>query len=85
MPQRETQVTIGDKVVPGIEVPVSESTEKWSEFTLEDGTIIRAKVSIVSVVRVIDQYDQTGNPIYTINAVPIIGVAHTPQALRKQG
>ena len=84
MPERETQVPLGDRIVPGVEVPISESNEKWSEFSLEDGTRIRAKVSIISVVRILNEYDPAGNPIYTINAAPIIGVAYTPPELRKQ-
>lgn len=84
MAERETQVLFGDKMVPGAEVPVSGGSQKWSEFELEDGTIIRAKVDIISVVRVKDQYDQVGNPIYVLNAAPVIGVVHTPTELRKK-
>jgi len=85
MPERETQVPFGDRMVDGMEVPISEGAERWSEFTLEDGTIIRAKVNIISVVRVNNEHDASGNPVYVINAAPVIGVVHTPPRLRQQG
>lgn len=84
MAERETQVLFKGKMVPGREVPVSGGTQKWSEFELEDGTIIRAKVDIITAVRVKDQYDPVGNPVYVLNAAPVIGVVHTPTELRKK-
>lgn len=85
MPERETQIDLNDRTVIGMEVPITDAgTERWSEFILEDGAIIRAKVNIISVIRVKDEYDAAGNPIYVINAAPVIGVVHTPTALRKK-
>jgi hypothetical protein len=47
-----------------IDVPIQSSDEKWSEFTLEDGTIIRAKVSLLGAIRVPNVFGQDGNPVY---------------------
>jgi hypothetical protein len=45
MAERKTKVQVvpGDPLVNGVEVPVEESTERWSEYKLEDGSIIRLK------------------------------------------
>lgn len=60
------------KMVDGHDIPVAESLERWSEIRLEDGTTFRAKISIVSAVKLIDKVDAKGNPVYLINAAPVI-------------
>lgn len=39
MPEREVQVPLGDRVVDGFDIPITDSSERWSEFVLEDGTL----------------------------------------------
>jgi hypothetical protein len=84
MGERKTKVQLGDRTVDGFEVPVDSSSEKWSEFILEDGTIIRAKVSIISAIRMEGEYDAAGNPAYQVNAANVIGVIHTNDELKKK-
>jgi hypothetical protein len=67
------------------EVQIKESTERWSDVQLEDGTVLRVRPSILGAVRVDGQYDQDGNPAYTVKAQLQIVVASTPDTLRKGG
>lgn len=67
----------------GSEVQVAESTERWSEFTLEDGTVMRAKVTLTSAIRVDGQYDPQGNPLYQSNLAPMIIIVSAPDRLKK--
>ena len=67
----------------GVEVPVDESNERWSEFTLRDGTTIRAKMTVISAVRIDGQYDPMGNPTYNVNFTPVFAV-NSPDELRKK-
>ena len=83
MAEREVQVPLGDRMVDGFDIPIRDSSEKWSEFELEDGTIIRAKVNLISAVRVKDQHDQAGNPVYVISAAPVVGVVNVSKGPRK--
>ena len=85
MAERKTRVMHNGKMVDGFDVPVTESSERWSEFTLEDGTIIRVKVNLIAAVRIPDEFDAQGNPIYVINAGPTIGVLPTDTNLMKKG
>jgi hypothetical protein len=48
----------------GVPIGIAESTERWSEATLEDGAVIRYKTVLVEIARTEGQYDQEGNPIY---------------------
>lgn len=85
MVERTTKVTLPTgQIADGIEVPIQDSNERWSEITLEDGTIIRVKLSMVSVVRVPGQYDQVGNPMYIMNMTPTIAILSVPENLRKK-
>lgn len=66
----------------GIEVQVEESNERWSEFTLQDGAIIRAKLTVTSAVRVDGQFDMFGNPLYVANPSPLLSVVSVPEQYR---
>ena len=68
----------------GVDVPIRESTERWSEFQLEDGTVVRAKFSMISAVRVDNEYDNVGNPIYLSNGVPTLAIISVPEKLRRK-
>jgi hypothetical protein len=84
MVERPTKVMHNDKMVDATDVPVAESTEKWSEFTLEDGTVIRMKATLVSAARVKGEYDSQGNPVYVMNLASAIGFASVPEKLLKK-
>jgi hypothetical protein len=82
--ERKTKAMFNGKMVDGMEVPIEESNEKWSEFKFEDGTIIRAKISLLQAVRVDGEYDPAGNPTYAINMAPTIAIIEVPEKLRKK-
>ena len=63
---------------------LKKSTERSSDFTLQDGTVIRAKASITSAIRVDGQYGPDGNPMYMINLTPVISIISVPDKFRKK-
>lgn len=69
--------------VDGSEVMASESTDRWSEVTMEDGTVMRIKPNVLSAVRIDGQYDQDGNPIYAVKAAHVISIISVPPHLKK--
>jgi hypothetical protein len=62
---------------------VDSSKEGWSEYKIDDGTVIRTKAAIVDVKKVVDQYDLQGNPIY-IYQFAIVSSVDSPKALKKR-
>ena len=42
---------------------IRESSEQWSEYHLEDGTVVRMKVVAAEVLRAPGQFDAEGNPL----------------------
>ena len=66
-----------------VEVPVESANEKWSEFTLQDGTVLKVKVNLVNIVRVDGEYDPAGGPVYQLNAAPTVVFANVPEHLKR--
>lgn len=84
MAERKVQIPYAGKMMEGVEIPIEESTEKWSELKLEDGTIIRVKQSVASVIRIDGQYDAEGNPFYVIKSAPAVAIIHVEEGMRRK-
>jgi hypothetical protein len=86
MAERKTKVQMipGGPFVDGVEVGVASSSEKWNEYTLEDGTKIRLKPILIEVIRVTDQYDPEGNPLYVTKAQPIVTILEVQEKLKRK-
>ena len=85
MAERKAKVKLPTgQEVDALEVPIDESSERWSEFKLEDGTIFRVKMSVLTVQRVPDMWDPQGNPFYMMNLAPVIAIIESPERLRKK-
>lgn len=84
MPERKVKIQLpgSPSVVDATEVPVDEATERWTDIRLADGTQIRIKMVVVSVVRIDGQYDNDGNPMYQLKANQVMSVS-APDRLRK--
>jgi len=83
MAERRVKVPYQGNLTDGTDVPIEESTERWSEFKLEDGTIIRIKQTIASAIRVDGQYDQEGNPVYVLKSAPAVAIVHVEEKVRR--
>lgn len=86
MAEKRTKVTVpslSPTPLEGYEVPISESTEKWTEIKLEDGSVLRLKPNVFKVTRVDDKWDAEGNPIYAVNHTITMTIASAPDRLRK--
>ncbi|HZL25528.1 MAG TPA: hypothetical protein VFC39_03260 [Acidobacteriaceae bacterium] len=70
-------------LVDAYEVDIMESTERWTEVHLEDGSILRFKPSILSALRINGEYDPEGNPVYVLKAGPMTATVSSPDGLRK--
>jgi hypothetical protein len=68
----------------GAEVPVEETTERWTDVTLEDGTLLRVKTTVLSATRVAGQWDPEGNPLYFIKSAPVVMIVSSPDSLKRK-
>ena len=69
----------------GTVVDVEESTERFSEVRLGDGTILKTKLTVVEVVRIDDEWDSDGNPAYVVKSGNVVVVSESPPELWKKG
>jgi hypothetical protein len=76
----------GGQTVEGEEIETVDnaSTERWSDYTLSDGAVIRIKTVVSSIVRLDGQYDGEGNPIYVIKSTPAVVVKSVPDAVKRR-
>ena len=67
----------------GEQVDFENEKEQWNVYKLADGSTLKVKLVLVSVVRSRDQYDSLGNPVYGITSQNIIKVLNVPEKLRR--
>ena len=65
------------------QIEISQAAEHWNQYILEDGSMLKLKAVATKVVRLKNQYDQTGNPIYFIQSNNVVTV-DCPDDLRKR-
>ena len=71
--------------VHGTVVNVQETTERWNEVRLVDGTTFRIKVVVDEVVRLDGRRDPEGNPIYTVLTHNVVNDMHSVDTVRHIG
>jgi|WetSurMetagenome_2_1015567.scaffolds.fasta_scaffold52319_5 nitrite reductase/ring-hydroxylating ferredoxin subunit len=55
---------------------IKQTKEDWSEYTLENGTVIKIKQVVVQIIK-LDETDEQGNPSYVTQTQPIVSVIHS--------
>lgn len=78
MAEKKLKVKFGDEFVTATDVPIEETTERWTEIKLKDGAILRMKTVISSVSRIDDKTDQNGNPVYAVSSTNVIAIVSGP-------
>ena len=84
MPEKRVKIDVpGLGLADGVDVPITEATERWTELTLADGSVLRVKPNVLSVVRLEGRYDPEGNPMYAVRGQQVMVVASAPDHLRR--
>jgi len=71
-------------MVDGTPVVIDESTERWSDVKLADGTRLKIKMSVISGVRSNGHFDAAGMPIYSFDMTPQLVLVEVPDGLKKK-
>ena len=86
MANEERKVSIpgpDGKPMSGIDMDIEESSEKWSDMKLHDGTRIRIKTVVNQVVRLDNAWDPEGNPVYIVKSAPMMTIVSAPDYLKR--
>lgn len=61
-------------------------TEPWSEYELEDGTTLKAKVVATGVARIDpEDHGQGDEPLYNLNSETVVRTSEVPEELLADG
>lgn len=82
--ERKIKVDYVGRQMDATVVSIVESVDRWSDVKLDDGTLLRVKLSVLSASRVDGEYDPSGNPAYVLTMTPTMVVAEAPDKLRKK-
>lgn len=64
-------------------VPVTSSQEQWSEYILDDGSLLRLKTVVTEIYKIDEVYTAEGDPVYQVKSKNIASVI-TPEELKKR-
>jgi hypothetical protein len=64
--------------IPVTDVPVVDVEERFIQYRLEDGSILKVKNVATSVLRVDNEYLPDGNPVYLVLSSPVVSVVSSP-------
>lgn len=64
-------------------VDIVSTKEGWSEFNLQDGTVIRAKAVLLDVKKMTGQFNADGDPIYAMQII-LSNQTRVPENLKKK-
>jgi hypothetical protein len=68
--------------VKGQSVEFEAKSEPWNQYSLADGTQLKAKMVLLDVVR-LEEYNDKGDPVYQFSLQQIIGT-EIPEELKRK-
>jgi hypothetical protein len=84
VPQEKRKIPGPDgKLIDATPVNFQIGVEPFSEYVLEDGSLLRLKPVMVEVLRVDGIYDGEGNPVYVSRTQNVV-VVNAPEALKRR-
>jgi len=81
MSSRKKKFNVGGREIMGQEIAFEGERESWNTYTLDDGTTLRLKCVVSTIVR-LDEYLPNGDPAYWVMATNVVAT-DVPEQLRK--
>ena len=83
MSQKQKKYNFQGKDVLGEEIDFEIEKEGWNIYNLKDGTKLKMKSVVSSIVRLEDYKEDTGDPIYLVLAGNVV-IPEVPEKLKKK-
>ena len=74
MSANKIKIQYAGREVEAAPIEVSQTSEKWNEYLLEDGTVIKMKLILKKILRVENEFDAEGNPVYVMQTTNVTSV-----------
>jgi hypothetical protein len=81
--ERKTKIMFNGQQHDATLIPVTSSQEPWSEYILDDGSLLRLKTVVTEVYKIDGFYTAEGDPVYQIKSKNIVS-AISPEELKKR-
>jgi len=78
-----TKIPFKGQEVDATEVDFQTRKEDWNDYQLMDGSVIKMKLVVGGIFRVLDQYDDEGNPVYVVRSKNVLMVSSPDNLKRK--
>lgn len=83
MAERKVTIIHQGQERQGVEVPIDHFDERQSTYQLADGTVLTMRNVVVGVVRLDDEHNEQGEPVYVLKSQNIVS-ASVPDKLRRK-
>jgi hypothetical protein len=80
--KKKTRLPDG-RTVEGSVVPFQTGGEHWNEYLIEDGSTLKVKLVATEIIKVDNEYDDQGNPLYALHSTQVV-VVDSPEDLRRE-
>lgn len=82
MPEDKVNINYGGREAEASPIDVNSSQERWNEYLLEDGTVLKMKLVLKKVLKVEGEFDAEGNPVYVMQSTNVVSLS-APAHLKK--
>jgi len=62
---------------------INQASEYWNQYLLEDGSIVKIKLVATKILRLDNEYDAEGSPVYFVQSTNVLSV-NAPDSLKKK-
>lgn len=83
MPRPKKRVPYQGSEVEATPVTPTSTSEHWNQYLLEDGSVVRMKLVATEFLKIDDEYDAEGNPVYVIRSTNVVAV-ESPDELKQR-
>ncbi len=80
---KPTEIVFEGTAASGEEMNFKKLREEWSEYELEDGTVLRIRTEIVRVVRLKEKWTADGEPVYVVRSTNLLSPSVPPNLIKK--
>ena len=73
--ERKRRIKFNEEWVEATELGFRSAGEYWNEYLLDDGTVARMKLVVMSVLRIEGKMDAKGQPVYLIESTNVTSIS----------
>ncbi len=69
------------KEIKVVELEITNANEKWNEYDVSDGSVIKVKLVASKIVRALEEKNDIGEPLYLVSSSNVVSVKVNPELM----